>query len=852
MENHNLTTFEIEKQIHDYMNDNGVYPPDKLILDGKLHRFSTSLKRNDLAGWYCFHIDGIPAGIFGDWRIGQETIWVANIGRSLTFQEQEINKQRIKAASEERQKERMIDAEKARVSASSLVSRANDASCNHPYLVAKKVAPHGIKQWKNMLVIPMYDIDGILHNVQYIFWSDDEKKFEKRFKKGGRKSGCFFPIGDLNNPKIIYVCEGFATGVSINEATGMLVIVAFDSGNLLPVVQAVRGKYVDVRIVVCADDDWKSVANVGVIKATKAAEAVGGSVVVPRFPDESRGEKDTDFNDLELLCGREAVKQQIERTPNVDMADGMVDNVVPLVQPGKRKRGRPAKVKVVGGGGTGGGDGGGNNNSTGGGGDNEENGKESADTIALVIAETSKEILKYVNKWGKWFVWDEKVWQEEETLWAFDFCRDYCRRYNNVLPPLVAGVEKFVKADRRIATKADIWDTNLMMLNTPGGIIDLNTGELLPHDSKMFCRLITNATPNKDCETPLWDAMLKQATLDDDDYIEYLYKIFGYCLTGLTKEQQLWFMYGRGGNSKGTILKTIASIIGTYAKVADSTMFMQSMFEQHPTNLAKLAGARLVISQEINQGAKWDQRKINSITGGDDITARFMRQDEFTYTPQFKLIIAGNNRPELDVIDDATKRRFRILPFTYRIPENEKDKDLFDKMKIEWPGILYKLVDGCLRWQRDGLKMPKRVKDVTDEYFVSENNVELFIKECCDVNVKPWLIDSNNMQYSIDDDGEKIYIYRELLRYLYAAFSLWCWKNKNKDIGSKKFSDDLELLGYEKTWPNNKVVFKGLMLNKFGMSSISTNYSSNPKDRQPWDAQNPLKRARAEQDFYDG
>jgi putative DNA primase/helicase len=166
--------------------------------------------------------------------------------------------------------------------------------------------------------------------------------------------------------------------------------------------------------------------------------------------------------------------------------------------------------------------------------------------------------------------------------------------------------------------------------------------------------------------------------------------------------------------------------------------FTASNSERHPTDLAMLRGARLVTAQETEQGRRWAEAKIKSLTGGDPISARFMRQDFFTFTPQFKLFIAGNHRPGLTGVDEAIRRRFHLVPFTVTIPDRERDHELPEKLKAEWPGILSWMMEGCLEWQREGLKPPAAVRAATDSYLAAEDAFELWRDECTTADVNAW------------------------------------------------------------------------------------------------------------------
>jgi len=372
------------------------------------------------------------------------------------------------------------------------------------------------------------------------------------------------------------------------------------------------------------------------------------------------------------------------------------------------------------------------------------------EALALAFAETHKEDLQYVADWGKWLAWDGARWRFENTLLAFDHARRICREAadrataakvkrndtiaaNVASASTVAAVERLAKADRRLAATTDQWDEDPDLLNTPRGTVHLVTGELYPHRRTYFCTKVTAATPAPDgTPSPIWSAFLQRVTAGDQDLIRYLQVVAGYMLTGSTKEHALFFAYGTGRNGKGVFLNTLAGIMADYATVAGMETFTASRHSQHPTDLAALRGARLVTAQETEQGRAWAESRIKALTGGDPITARFMAKDFFTYQPTFKLFIAGNHKPGLRSVDEAIRARFHLIPFTVTIPMAERDPDLPEKLRSEWPAILRWMIDGCMIWREEGLRKPAAVQSATDEYLAGEDALSLWLEECCE------------------------------------------------------------------------------------------------------------------------
>ncbi len=301
---------DVIEQFRQAIGSAGLPPPDTINADGVLHRFSTNGKRSDDSGWYALHLDGVPAGAFGCWREGFTQNWCGKSDNAMTQTEREAHRMRVQAMKAQRDIEQVQGNESAAVEAAKRFKAATVCT-SHPYLTIKGVKPHGVKIEGENLLIPMWDTAGRLHSLQTITPDGD-----KRFHPGGRVKGCYHSIGKPAG--VLIVCEGYATGASIHEATGQAVAVAFNAGNLEPVALALRAKYPAMRLIVAADDDANTDGNPGVTKATAAALAVGGMLAVPDFGAD-RPDKASDFNDLHTLTGADAVRRCIEAAKPCDV-----------------------------------------------------------------------------------------------------------------------------------------------------------------------------------------------------------------------------------------------------------------------------------------------------------------------------------------------------------------------------------------------------------------------------------------------------------------------------------------------------------------------------------------------------
>ena len=761
----------------------GLTPPDEIIGDGKLHRFSSNGRPRDESGWYKFFDDDRPAGAFGCWRSDISSTWKSSNPQEFTPAEREAYRARMRDAEAARAAELAAAQAYAAQAAADLWADSTDAD-DHPYLTAKGINGEGARIHGDMLLVPMKHVAKQLVGLQRIYPDGS-----KRFIKGTPLAGAYCTIGIPSRDGVIAICEGYATGASIRAATGHCVVVAFNAGNLQAVALKIRKALPGTTIIICADDDAWTDGNPGMKAAADAALASKSMVAFPRWYGD-RAEKRTDFNDLHLDEGLDAVADCLHNA--IDPADPSDKNreAAPAKQP-SGVTSHPATKPVSGGGAP-------TPKNTGS--VRQEAHSSPADGVvqeptpvilqavgsgvtsvapSLGAAPSAVEILPAISDqlapecsdddlsarhlermqqntlwcemWGRWMVWNGDRWLRDETNMVLDVVRQTCRlAANDVLSNVeldagkrqrqadkiasfrtITNVERLARTYRSVASHPDEWDRDLWALNTPGGVVNLRTGDLRPHSREDRFTKITHVTPAGAC--PAWLEFLQRATGGNNDLIGFLKRMCGYALTGEVREHALFFVYGTGGNGKGTFLNTITHIMGDYQRVSGAETFTESPGDRHTTELARLQGARLVTAQETEEGKRWAESRIKALTGGDPITARFMRQDDFTFLPQFKLVIVGNHKPSFRSVDDAIKRRLHLIPFTTVIPSEEKDPMLPEKLKAESAGILQWMIEGCVEWARDGLKPPQIVKESTEEYLGAEDSLQQWIDECCDV-----------------------------------------------------------------------------------------------------------------------
>jgi putative DNA primase/helicase len=329
--------------------------------------------------------------------------------------------------------------------------------------------------------------------------------------------------------------------------------------------------------------------------------------------------------------------------------------------------------------------------------------------------------------------------------------------------------------------------------------IELSTGINRPARREDYCTkssAVAPAKPGTPC--PMWLEFLARVTNADAELIGFLQRFLGYCLTGHVTEHVLMFLFGTGANGKSVFVSTVAGIFNDYAVIAPMEMFLESRFDRHPTEIAKLKGARLVVAHETQKGRRWDEAKVKNLTGGDRLTGRFMRGDFFDFRPTHKLLVVGNHKPSLRNVDEAVRRRILLVPFTVQIPEDERDPKLADKLKAEWPAILRWMVDGCLEWQRVGLMVPNVVRKATDDYLADQDTISQWADE--------WLI-HDPCAFTAS-------------RALFKSWKCWC-DERNLPPGTETaFVDTLKDRGYEQDRKKIGRGFKGIMLKSMNEPSM--------------------------------
>jgi putative DNA primase/helicase len=347
-------------------------------------------------------------------------------------------------------------------------------------------------------------------------------------------------------------------------------------------------------------------------------------------------------------------------------------------------------------------------------------------------------------RWSPGLGWmhDEGThWKRDDHLIRFDLARKTARTVAmladaKIRKPItsaktVNALLFLAQSDPAIVVPAAQWDNDPLMLNTPDGLVDLRTGKTHQRNRQQYLTQLCRVSPDAGQKTEHWLRFVSQVFVDDADTIEFVQRMCGYCLSGDRREQKLFFAHGQGSNGKSTLLDILMWMMGTYALKLPTTALMASRNERHPTELAQLHGKRLAVSNELEEGSFWAEARIKELTGDETLTARFMRQDNFTFTMSHKHLIAGNHKPRLKGGDPAMARRMVLVPFLQKFEGAAKDAKLPEKLKAEAPGIMAWVIEGARKWYADGLAIPGSVEDASRDYMAEHDDIAMWIEECC-------------------------------------------------------------------------------------------------------------------------
>ena len=363
---------------------------------------------------------------------------------------------------------------------------------------------------------------------------------------------------------------------------------------------------------------------------------------------------------------------------------------------------------------------------------------------AQLLVATHGKTLRYIPERGTWLTWGGTHWQTDDAGRVFEYAKDVILRLQTDRDGDVAkhrtrslsrrAIEAMVSLARTappVVTPAALLDSDPYALCTPGGVVDLLTGAIKDADPADLHTRCTAVPADQDAPTPRWDSFLDDTFGDDDELRTFVQRLAGYSATGIVTHHVLPFLHGSGGNGKSVFLDVLRRVLGDYAATAPAG-FLLGGIQQHETEIARLAGLRLVICSEVNQEARFDEAKVKLLTGGDALTARFMHRDHFTFVPTHHLWLMGNHQPRISAGGESFARRLRLIPFTRQVPP-EKKIDGLDAIlaDTEGPGILAWVVAGAVDALAHGLPAPEDVLVATRTYMTEEDTLARFVEDRC-------------------------------------------------------------------------------------------------------------------------
>lgn len=782
----------------------GIEYNGQIIGDGTLRRVKINGDRNSNA-WYVLHQDGIAAGMFGCWKRGIKEKWCAKSDTELTPEERAERDRRWQQQKEIREAERHRQQDDAARTAEGVLSAAQPATDDHPYLQRKQVRAYpGVlmgawsqRRANNCLLIPLRTAAGKLASVQAIF-SEKRGDRDKDFLKGGAKTGAYFVIGDLEASPVILIAEGYATAATLHAATGHAAVMACDAGNLAAVAAALKAIYPHPQVImICGDSDRHTDGNPGRKAALAASKKAKVRVCLPAFADDDEG---SDFNDLAALHGMDRVFFEVESALTGPWMAGKVG------QPHDPAMMAETVSALAG------------------------QDEESCKTLRLPTVSPCTHLanshrIRHYYKGRIWYalgvgwvMWTGQFWRSDPTsegAIATGFIDGLSRRIaaeageatrlaaeetsTEKRKSLMERAEALIKwavqsENERViaaglkltkhallieygALNADPW-----LFNVQNGTIDLRTGKLRPHNPADLITFLSPVTHDPAATCPTWTRFLLEVFAGDADMVAFIQRAVGWSLTGVVKERALFFLHGSAGkNGKTTLVEAIMKLAGTcgetsygYGRKVGADTFMKSRnSDDNQRKAATLAGPRFICTSEVDEDHRLDEQLVKDITGGDTLEGRRLYQEAFTFKPQFKAWMYGNHKPEIRGTDDAIWSRVRLVPFNVSFKGRE-DLELADKLEVELSGILNWAIQGCLDWQRRGLQPPAKVEAATQAYRDEMDVFGPFIAERCVIHRAADVRASD----------------------LWNAYKAWCEESGAKEQTQTKFGKYLSANGF--------------------------------------------------------
>lgn len=430
--------------------------------------------------------------------------------------------------------------------------------------------------------------------------------------------------------------------------------------------------------------------------------------------------------------------------------------------------------------------------------------------------------LLYSEKWSRWFVWDGRRWKEDDTLEIYRLAgtliRSLYARAGHIADEdnrkaLVAHLIRsesyraqtamlnLAKADPVFAVHPDDLDRDPWLLTVENGTIDLRTGKMRDHDQRDRITKLAPVLWEPTALCPNWLEFLDMVMNGRQSLISFLKRAFGCCLTGITSGA-LFILHGpTGSNGKSTMVDVFQLLLGDYAIRTPTETFLRKKEGAIPNDLAKLKGARFVWASENERGSRLSESLIKEMTGGDKLSARFMRGEFFEFYAEFKPWLATNHKPQVRG-DRALWNRLKLVPFDVTIPKEKQlpRHEVMEMFRAEFTGILNWAIEGCLEWQQTGLGDPEEVVAATREYEAEQDTFAMFLEDKC-----------------VRDAAARV-----LSLPLYKEYKAWAEQNGETAVSHKMFAQFMGERGFAKTKTAKGVLYSGISLRAEEQNNGST------------------------------
>jgi putative DNA primase/helicase len=413
------------------------------------------------------------------------------------------------------------------------------------------------------------------------------------------------------------------------------------------------------------------------------------------------------------------------------------------------------------------------------------------DGLARALVAHHGHELRYCPQRGKWLLWDGYRWGWDDAERHREFVRALARelpssgqwrrfRSQALSAGGVSGVVRLARSDPAITVAMTQLDSRPYELNTPGGVVDLRTGAVRASDPALLHTRCTAAAPDFERRSEIFDRFLRDTFGEDQGLVGYVQRLVGVSAIGVVLEQLLPLALGPGANGKSTLLEAAMHALGRddggYATAASSEMLMVRKHSEHPAELAQLAGARLVVCAELEEGQRFAEAKVKQLTGRDSINARFMRRDPFSFTPSHTLWLLANHLPAARAGGPAFWRRVRVLPFVRIVPPERQIKRLGEMLAEDAPAVLAWIVAGAAAYHADGLQEPASVSAATAAYARDQDTVGRFVEEQC-------------------RHGEQAATLRVATTVLRDGYEQWCEQAGERPVSAKRLTQELRRFG---------------------------------------------------------